>query len=191
MSSRPNIHIQASFITLHCDIFHLDIISSLFSDITYHHLWYSFSVFSFIIDYSTLSLFHLEWWFFTRHYMEDCHILPTRSPCEQWFRDLILRGCLVSEDSCYISTWGKFIHLAMYFMGDHSVASEYAKKKNVLFIIPFSIEHVYECASLLYWVYVLERVHMRAYLWVHLDVYFLQEYESPIWLLWERRATFL
>ena len=102
------------------------------------------------------------------------------SPYGQWFRDLILRGRLVIEDSCYIRIWGEFIHLAMYFMGDHSVASEYAKKKNVLFIIPFSIEHVYECASLLYWVYVLERVHMRAYLWVHLDVYFLQEYESPI-----------
>ena len=30
MSSRPDIHIRASFFTLHCDIFHLDIISSLF-----------------------------------------------------------------------------------------------------------------------------------------------------------------
>ena len=30
MSSRPDIHIQASSLTLHCDIFHFDIISSLF-----------------------------------------------------------------------------------------------------------------------------------------------------------------
>ena len=44
-----------------------------------------------------------------------------RSPYEQWFRDLILRGCIVSEDSCYISTWGVFIHLAMYFIGDYSL----------------------------------------------------------------------
>ena len=47
-----------------------------YSDITYRHLWYPFSVFSFIIAYSTLSLFHLEWWFFTRHCMEDCHVPP-------------------------------------------------------------------------------------------------------------------
>ena len=49
------------------------------------------------------------------------------SPYGQWSRDLILRGCHVSEDSCYISTWGEFIHLAMYFMGYHSVSSEYAQ----------------------------------------------------------------
>ena len=30
MSSRPDIHIQASSLTPHCDIFHFDIISSLF-----------------------------------------------------------------------------------------------------------------------------------------------------------------
>ena len=103
-----------------------------FSGITYHHLWYSFSIFSLIIAYLTLSLFHLEWWFFTRHYMEDCHILSPCSPHGQWSRDLILRGCLVSEDSCYISTWGEFIHLAMYFMGDHSLLIKVcAKKKNL------------------------------------------------------------
>ena len=39
------------------------------------------------------------------------------------------------------------------------------KQKSALFIILFSIEHMYGCASLLHWVYVLERVHMRAYLW--------------------------
>ena len=39
------------------------------------------------------------------------------------------------------------------------------KIKNALFIIPFSIEHMYGFASLLHWVYVLERVRMRAYLW--------------------------
>ena len=48
-----------------------------FSGITYHHLWYSFSIFSLIIAYLTLSLFHLEWWFFTRHCMEDCHFLSS------------------------------------------------------------------------------------------------------------------
>ena len=173
MSSRPDMHIRASFFTLHYDIFHLDIISSLFSDITYHHLWYSFSVFSFIIDYSPLSLFHLEWWFFTRHYMEDCHILHTRSPCEQWFRDLILRGCLVSEDSCYISTWGVFIRLAMYFMGDHSLLIRLCTKKNALFIISFFIGHVYGCAKLLHWVHVLKRVRMRASLWDSILVHVL------------------
>ena len=174
MSSRPDIHIQTSFFTLHCDIFHLDIIPSLFSDITYHHLWYSFFVFSFIIDYSMLSLFHLEWWFYIHHCMEDCHILPTRSPCGQWSRDLILRSCLVSEDSCYISTWGEFIHLAMYFMGYHSISSEYAQYIYI-YIYIYMITHcsfyyslfgrVYGRVRLLYWVYVLGRVRMRAYSW--------------------------
>ena len=131
MNSRPDIHIQVSFLTLHCDIFHLVIISSLFSDITYHHLRYSSFVFSHIIAYSTLSLFHLEWWFLTRHCMEDCHVLPPRSPYEQWFRDLILRGCLVSEDSCCINTWGEFIHLAMYFMGDHSLLIRVCAKNKI------------------------------------------------------------
>ena len=39
------------------------------------------------------------------------------------------------------------------------------EKKSALFIIPFFIKHMYGYASLLHWVYVLERVHMRAYLW--------------------------
>ena len=75
-----------------------------------------------------------------------------RLPYEQWSRDLILRGCLVRNDSCYISTWGVFIRLAMYFMGDHSLLIRVCakKKKSVLFIISFSIEHMYECAGLLY-----------------------------------------
>ena len=36
------------------------------------------------------------------------------------------------------------------------------EKKSALFIIPFSIEHMYGCASLIHWVYVLEKVHMGA-----------------------------
>ena len=129
-SSRPDTHIRVSFLTLHCDIFHFVIISSLFSDITYHHLQYLFFVFSHIIAYSTLSLFHLEWWFLTRHCMEDCHVLFPRSAYEQWFRDLILRDCLVSEDSCCMSTWGEFIHLDLYFMGDQSLLIRVCAKKN-------------------------------------------------------------
>ena len=60
-----------------------------------------------------LSLFHLEWWFLTRHYMEGCHILSYHSPHGQWFRDVILRGCLVGEDSCYIHMWRGFDHLGI------------------------------------------------------------------------------
>ena len=44
-----------------------------------------------------------------------------------------------------------------------------------MFIILFSIKHMYECASLLHWVYVLERVHMRASLWDSILVYVLGE----------------
>ena len=105
-----------------------------FSSITYHHLWYSFSVFSLIIVYLTSSLFHLEWWFFTRHCMEDCHILSPHSPHGQWFRDLSLRGCLISDDSCYIRKWRGFDHLGMYFHGrsfiiDQSMCKKKLKKK--------------------------------------------------------------
>ena len=148
MSSGPDIHIRASFFTLHCGIFHLDIISSLFSDIIYHHLWYSFSVFSFIIAYSTLSVFHLEWWFFTHHCMEDCHILSYHSPHGQWFRDVILRGCLVSEDSCYIRMWRGFDHLGMYFHGSSFIIDQSMhkkKKKRILHCIILHWARVWMC----------------------------------------------
>ena len=117
MSSRPDIHIQASFLTLHYDIFLFDIILSLFptSQITTCDI-HSLSFLSSLLT-RHYPRFHLEWWFFTRHYMEDCHILSPRSPHEQWFRDFSLRGCLVSEDSCYICMWRGFDHLGMYFHG--------------------------------------------------------------------------
>ena len=73
---------------------------------------------------------------------------------------LFLRGCLVSEDSCYISTWGDFIHLTMYFMRDHSLLIRVCAKKkkkdkiknddSVLFIVSFFIGHVYGRARLLH-----------------------------------------
>ena len=128
MSSRPNIHIQISSLTLHCDIFHFDIISSLFPS-SHIYLWYSFSVFFLIIAYSTLSLCHLEWWFFTHHCMKDCHILSPRSPHGQWFRDLSLKGCLVSEDSCYIHMWRGFDHLGMFFHLRSFITDQSKRKK--------------------------------------------------------------
>ena len=106
MSSRPDIHIQASYLTLHCDIFHFDIISSLFFDITYHHLLYSSSFFFPIITYSTLSLFHLKWWSFTHHYMEGNHILSPVHLMGGGSDILFWGGCLVSDDSyCETKVW--------------------------------------------------------------------------------------
>ena len=201
MSSRLDTHIQASFFTLHCDIFHLDIISSLFSDITYHHLWYSFSDFSFIIAYSTLSLFHFEWLFLTRHCMEDCHVLPLirliSSGSKILFWEVVLLGRIhvasVHEESLFI--WLCISCEIIHYW------SEYAQKKikiiikiiknGALFILLFSIGHVYGCASLLHWVHVLERVRMRASFLRSILVYFGWGYESPIRFLWERRTTFL
>ena len=55
----------------------------------------------------------------------------SHSPYRQWSKDLILRGCLISEDSCYISTWGEFIHLAMYFMVDHSLLIRVCAKNKI------------------------------------------------------------
>ena len=100
-----------------------------FSGITYHHLWCSFFVFSFIIAYSTLSLSHLEWWFFTCHCMDDCHILSPCSPHGHWFRDLSLRGYLVNEDSCYNHMWRGFDHLGMYFHGSSFIIDQSMCKK--------------------------------------------------------------
>ena len=102
-----------------------------FSGITYHHFLYSFPVFSLIIAYLTLSLFYLEWWFFTCHWIEDCHILSPRSPNGQWFRDLSLRSCLVSEDSCYIRMWRGFDHLGMYFHGRSFIIDQSMRKKKI------------------------------------------------------------
>ena len=59
--------------------------------------------------------------------------------------------------------WRGFDHLGIYFSWEViHYWSEYVqkKKKSALFIIPFSIEHMYGCASLFHWVYVLEIVHM-------------------------------
>ena len=129
MSSRPGTHIRVSFLTLHCDIFHLVIISSLFSDITYHHLRYSSFVFSHIIAYSTLSLFHLEWWFLTRHCMEGCHILSYHSPHGQWFRDLIWEVVLLVRIHV-TSVHGESLFIwVCIFMGDHSLLIRVCTKK--------------------------------------------------------------
>ena len=195
MNSRPDIHIQASSFTLHCDIFHFDSISSLFSDITHHHLWYSFFVFSFIIAHSTLSLFHLEWWFLTHHCMEDCHVLSLirlravvqksyfeRLSC-QW--EFMLHQYMGSVYSF------SYVFHGRSFTIDRSMLKKKKKRYNAFFIISFSIGHVYGHTSLFHWVHVLERVHMRASFWDSILVYFEWEYESPIRFLWESRATFL
>ena len=192
MSFGLDIHIQASFLDLHLWYFPLG-----------HHfitiLWYHISPLVIFI----LCLFFHHWllniilvspWVVASH--TSLHGGLSRSsphsPYEQWFRDLILKSRLVSEDSCYISTWGGFIHLAMYFTGDHSLLIRVFEKKNsALFILLFSIGHVYGRANLLHWVHVLEGVCMRASLWDSILVYFGWEYEAPTQFLWERRATFL
>ena len=76
------------------------------------------------------------------------------------------------------------------FIIDQSTRKKKKKKDSVLFIISFFIGHVYGRARLLHWVYVLERVRMRASFWDSILVYFGWEYELSICFLWERRATF-
>ena len=105
--------------------------------------------FPFLIDYSTLSLFHLKWWFFTRHCMEDCHILSYHSPHEQWFRDVILRGCLVSEASCYIRMWRVWSFGYAFSWEFIHYWSEYAqkekKKECIVHFLIFHWAHVWMC----------------------------------------------
>ena len=71
----------------------------------------------------------------------------------------------------YVFSW-EFIH---YWLEYAQKRKKEKEKKSALFIIPFSIEHMYGCASLLHWVYVLERVRMGAYLWDSILVYVLGE----------------
>ena len=93
--------------------------------------------------------------------MEDCHILSYHSPHGQWFRDVILRGCLVGEDSCYIRMWRGFDHLGMYFHGSSFIFYQSMRKyiyiyiENIyiysaLFILSFFIGHVYGRVGLLH-----------------------------------------
>ena len=118
---------------------HLSLFIEIFFTLTSSHHFFRYhisplvifvlSLFSLIIVYLTSSLFHLEWWFFTRHCMEDCHILSPHSPHGQWFRDLSLRGCLISDDSCYIRKWRGFDHLGMYFHGSSFIIDQSMCKK--------------------------------------------------------------
>ena len=123
--------IQASSHTLHCDIFHFDIISSLFpaSHITTCDIC-SLS-FPFLIDYSTLSLFHIEWWFFTSHCMEDCHILSYHSPpmdsgSEMLFWEVVL---LVSIHVTSVCGKGLIIWVCIFIWGHSLLIKVCAKKK--------------------------------------------------------------
>ena len=62
-------------------------------------------------------------------------------PHGQWFRDLSLRGCLVSKDSYYISMWGGFDHLGMYFHWRSFIIDQSMHKKKMhcsLYHFPFS-----------------------------------------------------
>ena len=102
MSSRPDMHIRASFFTLHCDIFRLGIISSLFSDITYHHLWYSFSVFSFphwLLDIILVSPWVMV--FHTSLHGGLSHPLLSFTP---W---AVVQRCYFERLSCW---WGFMLH---------------------------------------------------------------------------------
>ena len=150
MSSRPDIHIQASSLTLHYDIFHLTS--------SHHFFWPHISpllifVLCLFFHHYLLDIILVSSWvvvFHTSLHGGLSHSFP-RSPHEQWFRDFSLIGCLISEDSCYIRMWRGFDHLGMYFHGssfiiDHSMRKE-KKKKSVLFIIPFSIGHMYRRAG--------------------------------------------
>ena len=71
--------------------------------------------------------------------------------------------------------------------------SKYAQKKknSAFFIVSFSIEHMYGCASLLHWVCVRESSYESFLLRFHLDIYFGWEYESLIRFLREVSDLFL
>ena len=110
----PYKYIQFLSLILQCDIFTLILSLSIFLAshiITCNvHLLFLFL----IIAYLALSLLYLKWWFFTLLYGGQSYLFLI-SFHRQWFRDLSLKGCLVSEDSCYITLWGEFTQLGYVF----------------------------------------------------------------------------
>lgn len=67
------------------------------------------------------------------------------------------------------------------FIIDHGMH----KRKNALFIVLFSIEHVYRCANLLHWVHLSVRLHMWPprgfpFTWFYFYIYFM----IRVWAIW-------
>ena len=132
MSSRPNIHIQASFLTLHCDIFLFDIISSLFpaSDITtcdIRSLSFLSSLLTWLYPYFTLSggFSHISG-------MEDCHILspvhPMGNGSKILFWEVVL---LVRIHVTFVCGEGLIICVCIFMWGHSLLIRESAKKKKI------------------------------------------------------------
>ena len=180
MSSRLNIRIQASSLTLHCDIFHFDIISSLFpaSHITTYDI-HSLSFLSSLLTrhypcFTFSGVSHVTTWRIVT-FFPFVHPMGSGLKISIWEIVLLVRIHVTS-----ICGEGSIIWVCI-FMGGHSLLiklcakKQQKQKKNALFILSFSIEHMYGCASLLHWVYVLERVHMGTSFWDSILVYILGE----------------
>ena len=196
MSSRPDIHLQASSFTLHCDIFHFDIISSFFpaSHITtcdIHSLSFLSSLLTWHYPCFTLSsdFSHITAWKIVTFFL-PIHPMVSGSEISVWEVILLMRIHVISVCGQSLIIW------VCIFMGGHSllikVCAKTKKKKieeikdNAFFIVSFSIEHMYRYASLLHWVYVLERVRMKFYFWDSILVYILGESMSHLFDLCER-----
>ena len=74
----------------------------------------------------------------------------------------------------YVFSW-EVIHYWLEYAHKKKKKQNKTKQKSALFIILFSIEHMYGCASLIHWVYVLEKVHMGASFRDSILVYVLGE----------------
>ena len=193
MSSRPDIHIQASYLTF------IVIFSTMTS---FHHYFSTSHITTYYTHLLSFSSLLLTWHYpcftlsggFSRvttwrivTFFPPVHPMGNGSEISVWEVALLVRIHVTSVHGECLFIWLCIsCEIIQYW-------SEYAwkKKDSALFILLFSIGHVYGRASLLHWVHMLERVRMRASFWDSILVYFGWEYESPIQFLWERQATFL
>ena len=146
-------------------------------------MWYSSSLFSLIIAYSTLSLFHLEWWFSTCYCMEDDHILAWRTFSSWTMVQILFWGIVLLVRIHVTSICGESLLMWLYFYGrsfiiDQSMCKKEKRKKDRAHC-SFYHSPLSTCIDVLicFIEFMCWRVHMRAlrdfpFTRFYLDMYF-------------------
>ena len=130
MSSRPDIHVQASFLTFHCDIFLFDIISSLFP--TSHITTCDIRSLSFLSSlltrhypcFTLSGVFHTSLHGGLSHFFSPVHNMGSGSKISVWEVVLLVRIHVTSICGEGLIIW------VCIFIGGHSLLIKvYAKNK--------------------------------------------------------------
>ena len=189
MSSKPDILVRASFFTLHCDIFHLGIISSLF--FLYHISPLVIFVLCFFFHYCLLDIIRVSPWVVVFHTSLHGGLScssPVRlkgSGSEMLFWEVVL---LVRIHVTFVCGEGLIIWVCI-FMGVHSllirVCAKKQKKKNkkkqkkkcIVHYIVFHWAHVWMCYFASLSLCVKESLYGSLFMRFYLSIYFGWEYE--------------